>query len=185
MDPKPVLPQANNEHIQGKIYVLRGQRVMLDVDLAGLYNVETKQLKRAVKRNIARFPTDFMFEITRAEWKDLRYHFGTSSWGGARFLPFAFTEQGVAMLSSVLRSEHAIQMNIAIMRAFIVSRQLSAVHGELLRQLAELTDRVGSHDQQLASIYAAIENLLDDKAEQQSWADRERIGFKVHPDSKG
>jgi ORF6N domain len=153
MDLKPVLPEVNKEQIKGKIRVVRRQRVMLDMDLAILYDVETKQLKRAIKRNIARFPPDFMFEVTLAEWQDLRYHFGTSSWGGARFLPFAFSEQGVAMLSSVLRSGHAIQMNIAIMRAFIATRQMAVAHGELLRQLAELTDR-------------------------------ERIGFRVYPDTK-
>jgi hypothetical protein len=119
-----------------------------------------------------------MFEISQGEWENLRYQIGTSSWGGTRFLPFAFTEQGVAMLSSVLRSDRAIQMNIAIMRAFIAIHRLAVQHGEILQQLAELSNRLGSHDQQLASIYEAIENLLDDKAEKQSWADRERIGFR-------
>jgi hypothetical protein len=171
-------PEIDIQHVQGKIHVIRGQRVMLDMDLAMLYQVETKQLKRAVKRNHARFPLDFVFEISQGEWENLRYQIGTSSWGGVRFLPFAFTEQGVGRLSSVLRSERAIQMNIAIMRAFIAIRRLAMQHEEILQQLAELTNRVGSHDQQLASIYVAIENLLDDKADQQSWANRERIGFR-------
>jgi hypothetical protein len=109
--------------IQSKIYEIRGQRVMLDFDLAVLYSTETKVLKQSVKRNLRRFPVDFMFELTREEFNNLRSQFVTSSWGGSRYLPFAFTEQGVAMLSSVLGSEKAIEVNIGIMRAFVVIRQ--------------------------------------------------------------
>jgi hypothetical protein len=135
-----------------------------------------------------------MFRLTLTEWQDIssqivmRSEMSTrlsnedfsavsKKKRGMTYRPYSFTEQGVAMLSSVLRSERAIQMNIAIMRAFIAIRRLAVQQGEILQQLAELTSRVGSHDQQLASIYEAIENLLDDKAEQQNWADRERIGF--------
>ena len=108
------------ERIERAIVVLRGHRVMLDADLAVLYQVETKALVRAVKRNIARFPTDFMFQLTDDEFEVLRRQFGTSSaWGGRRYLPYAFTEQGVAMLSSVLHSKRAVQVNIEIMRAFV------------------------------------------------------------------
>ena len=106
------------ETIAGKIYIIRGLNVMLDRDLAELYGVETKQLKRAVRRNIDRFPSDFMFDLTRDEFTNLRSHIGTSSWGGERYVPMAFTEQGVAMLSSVLNSKRAIQVNIQIIRTF-------------------------------------------------------------------
>jgi len=109
--------------IKSKIYEIRGAKVMLDFDLAEIYRVETKYLKRAVMRNIERFPDDFMFELTNQEFANLRYQIGTSSWGGARYLPFAFTEQGVAQLSSVLNSPFAIKMNINIVRAFIALRQ--------------------------------------------------------------
>jgi hypothetical protein len=108
--------------IQSKIYEIRGFRVMLDFDLAGIYGVETKRLKEQVRRNITRFPSDFMFELTMPEWKNLRSQIATSSWGGSRYLPFAFTKLGVAMLSSVLNSEAAITTNINIMRAFVAIR---------------------------------------------------------------
>lgn len=107
------------ERIERRILLVRGQKVMLDVHLAELYGVETKTLNRAVKRNRERFPPDFMLQLTPREFRESRFQFGTSSWGGRRYLPYAFTEQGVAMLSSVLRSERAVQVNIAIMRAFV------------------------------------------------------------------
>ena len=109
--------------IESKIYEIRGQRVMLDKDLADLYAVETKNLNKAVKRNPDRFPPDFMFQLTEEEFNHLRFHFGTSSWGGSRYMPYAFTEQGVAMLSGILRSPIAVQVNINIMRAFVKVRQ--------------------------------------------------------------
>ncbi len=109
--------------IQHKIHTIRNQKVMLDFDLAELYGVETKRLKEAVRRNNTRFPDDFMFELEVAEWKNLRSRIASSSWGGVRYAPFAFTEQGVAMLASVLKSETAIQINIAIVRAFVAIRQ--------------------------------------------------------------
>lgn len=109
--------------IKSKIYTIRGQRVMLDKDLATLYGVEVRVLNQAVKRNIKRFPEDFMFQLNAEEWEILKSHFVTSSWGGARKVPYAFTEQGVAMLSSVLKSEAAIEVNIRIMRAFVAVRQ--------------------------------------------------------------
>ncbi len=179
--------------IQNKIYELRGQKVMLDFDLAELYEVETKVLNQAVKRNIDRFPEDFMFRLTRREWNNLRSQIVTSSvqstdnykakgsqivtsnHGGVRYLPYAFTEHGVAMLASVLKSETATKMSIAIVRAFIALRKFAIQYGELSEQLHE---RVGNHDAQLNQIYEAIENLLNEKQEQQSWKDRKRIGFK-------
>ncbi len=128
--------------IQNKIYIIRNQRVMLDFDLAELYVVETKRLKEAVRRNISRFPNDFMFELNDDEWKILRTQFATSSWGGIRYAPFAFTEQGVAMLASVLKSETAIQINIAIVRAFVAIRQslISKPASEVTQLHAEFTE---------------------------------------------
>ncbi len=117
--------------IQTKIFNIRGQMVMLDFDLAALYETETKYLKRSVKRNITRFPSDFMFELEKEELENLRCNFGTSSWGGTRYPPFAFTEQGVAMLSSVLKSEKAIQVNVAIIRAFVALRRYALTFDEL------------------------------------------------------
>lgn len=121
--------------IQTKIYEIRGQRVMLDFDLAILYSTETKRLKEAVRRNINRFPPDFMFELTNQEWEILRSQIASSSWGGTRYPPFAFTEQGVAILSSVLRSETAIAVNIQIVRAFIALRQYALGYAELYQKL--------------------------------------------------
>lgn len=126
--------------IESKIYEIRGQRVMLDKDLADLYAVETKNLNKAVKRNPDRFPPDFMFQLTEEEFKHLRFHFGTSSWGGSRYMPYAFTEQGVAMLSGILRSPIAVQVNINIMRAFVKVRQYafsSPINQAELLQLKE------------------------------------------------
>ncbi len=125
--------------IETKIYEIRGQKVMLDFDLAEMYQVETKNLNKAVKRNIERFPEDFMFQLTSEEMSNLRFQIGTSSWGGTRYLPFAFTEQGVAMLSGILRSPQAIEVNINIMRAFVHMRQylLSHVSGQELDKLKQ------------------------------------------------
>lgn len=163
--------------IQAKIYVIRGERVMLDRDLAALYEIETKALNLYVKRNIKRFPLDFMFQLTKEENSNLRLQIETSSWGGSRYLPYAFTEQGVAMLSSVLNSEKAINTNIAIMRAFIKVRKVLLRENDIREQLKEIKERLGEHDTQLNQIYDAMENLLDDKAAQRKWEERDRIGF--------
>ena len=197
----------NNTVIQNKIYELRGQKVMFDFDLAELYEVETKVLNQAVKRNSDRFPEDFMFRLTNEEWKiqrsqivtfepdrklgpkyqpgefdNLKSQFVTSSWGGSRKLPFAFTEHGVTMLSSILRSPKAIKMNIAIVKAFIALRQIALHHKDLAEKLeqlkSEMLDRIGGHDVQLNAIYKAIENLLNKAAVKETWEERERIGFK-------
>ncbi|MDF1576793.1 MAG: ORF6N domain-containing protein, partial [Bacteroidales bacterium] len=124
-----------DEVIMKKIYLLRGSKVMMDRDLAELYEIETKQLKRAVRRNINRFPEDFMFELSLEEFNDLRSQFGTSSWGGPRYIPMAFTEHGVIMLASVLNSERAIQVNIQIVRVFTKMREILNSHNELLLKL--------------------------------------------------
>jgi phage regulator Rha-like protein len=179
--------------IQNRIYEMRGERVMLDRDLAVLYETETKALNLAVKRNIKRFPKDFMFQLTKEEFEALRFQIETlgksdnslrlqnetsKGRGGTRYLPYAFTEQGVAMLSGILNSDKAINMNIAIMRAFVEIRRVLSQQNDFKEQLKEIKEKLGDHDVQLNQIYDAMENLLDEKAAQRKWDNRERIGFK-------
>ena len=146
------------EAIAGRIYAIRGQKVMLDRDLAELYGVPTKVLKQAVRRNGDRFPEDFMFELGEEEFEILRSQIVTSSWGGLRYMPMAFTEQGVAMLSSVLRSQQAIQVNIQIMRTFTQLRRMAGVHDALRRKIEELEQR---YDAQFEAVFAALRRLLE------------------------
>jgi phage regulator Rha-like protein len=146
--------------IQNKIYEIRGQRVMLDYDLAELYETETKRLKEAVRRNIDRFPPDFLFELDTKEWEILRTQFATSSWGGSRYQPFAFTKQGVAMLASVLNSPKAIQINIQIVRAFIVLRQYALGYAELNKKLEMF---IVETNIQFNDIYEALTELAKKK----------------------
>jgi hypothetical protein len=149
------------EQIGKSIYIIRGHRVMLSFSLADLYGVETRVLMQAVKRNIERFPEDFMFQLTTEEFQDLKSQIVISSWGGMRRArPYAFTEQGVAMLSSVLNSQRAIQVNIAIMRIFIRLRQMTTTHRALAGKLAELEDRIRDHDEQITDIFKAIRQLM-------------------------
>ena len=145
------------ERIEKAILLIRGQKVMLDVDLAVLYGVSTSNPNKAVSRNIERFPSDFMFQLTREEFDNLKFHFGTSSWGGTRKMPRAFSEQGVAMLSSVLRSPRAIHVNIEIMRAFIRLRQILASNVELARKLDALEKK---YDSQFKVVFDAIRQLM-------------------------
>ena len=146
------------EMIEKKILLIRGEKVMLDADLAELYGVETKILVRAVKRNVDRFPSDFMIQLNKEEFENLRFQFGTSSrWGGRRYLPYAFTEQGVAMLSSVLNSDRAIKVNIEIMRAFVSLRQLLASNKELAKRFDELEKK---YDSQFKVVFDAIRQLM-------------------------
>ena len=150
-------------HIQNLIYEIRGQKVMLDFDLAIMYQVENKNLKRAVRRNIERFPSDFMFELTENEWNSLRCQFGTSNEntrGGIRYLPYAFTEQGVAQLSSVLNSTFAIEVNIAIIRAFVVLRQYALGYAELNSKLEIFMQET---NMQFNEVYQAITELAVQK----------------------
>ncbi len=143
------------------IQLIRGKRVILDVDLAELYAVETGQLNRAVKRNRERFPEDFMFQLSDQEFTDLKCQIGISrSWGGRRTPPFAFSEQGVAMLSSVLRSKEAALVNIEIMRAFVRMREVIGAHAELSRKLEQLEYRLGKHDDEIAGLFEAIKQLM-------------------------
>jgi len=149
------------ERIQRAILLIRGQKVLLDADLAELYGVETKALVRAVKRNSERFPADFMFQLSAEEFEDLRCQIGTSSsWGGRRYAPYAFTEQGVAMLSSVLRSPRAAAVNVEIMRAFVRLREILGSHVDLARRLDELERRFREHDEQFAVVFDALRQLM-------------------------
>ena len=159
------------EVIQNKIFEIRGCKVMLDFDLALLYNVENKRLKASVRRNINRFPEDFMFELTEMEFTNLRTKFSSSSYGGLRYMPFAFTEQGIAMLSSVLNSEKAIEVNISIIRAFVTFRQFSLTY-------SELKDRILAIESQFPDIYKALNYLVDKDALSKNNIERERIGYK-------
>lgn len=167
--------------IHNKIYDIRGQKAMLDLDLSVLYEVETKYLKRSVKQNIKRFPDDFMFELTREEFNNLRCRLSTSNQrGGNRYLPFAFTEQGIAMLSSVLHTDKAIHMNIAIMRAFVEARRLAMDYTVLTKEVNELRTLVSLHNEQLTQIFTAMDNLSAEKENEKKWEDRELIGFRLH-----
>jgi hypothetical protein len=162
-----IIPQ---QQIESKIVLFRGKRVMMDKDLAILYGVETKALNRAVKRNIDRFPEDFMFQLRKDEFDNLRYHFGASSWGGQRHLPYAFTENGVAMLSSVLNSKRAIQVNIQIMRTFNRFRETLFSHKELQRKIDEMENK---YDQQFRIVFDAIRELMTPPTKP-----RRKIGFE-------
>ncbi len=159
------------ETIESKIYLIRGQKVMLDSDLAELYGVETKILVQAVKRNIKRFPKDFMFQMENQDVINLRSQSVTSSlgYGGRRYLPYVFTEQGVAMLSSVLNSDRAIEVNILIIRAFVKLREMIASHKDLARQLGEMEKK---YDTQFGVVFDAIRELMIPPEE-----DKRKIGF--------
>lgn len=169
--------------IQNKIYEVRGAKIMLDFDLAALYEVETRVFNQAVKRNIESFPEDLMFQLTKDEWQNLTSQNVISSWGGRRRQPYAFTEHGVATLSGVLKSPIARKMYIAIVRAFISLRKLAIEYHEVLSALEELRERMGGYDAQLNQIYEALENMLDKKVKEennmQDWKDHDRVGFKI------
>ncbi|MBI1782841.1 MAG: ORF6N domain-containing protein [Sphingobacteriales bacterium] len=185
--------------IQERIYEVRGEKVMLDFDLAKLYEVETRVFNQAIKRNTASFPKDFMFRLTVKEWKEilasqvvLIENNGTSNSSqfvmssikhrGAKYTPYAFTEHGVTMLASVLKSPKARKMNITIVRAFIALKKFAGKNVAVLNLIKELKERIDEHDAQLKSIYDALENMLDKKEDERqkkiNWEKRERIGFK-------
>lgn len=166
------------ESIERRIFLIRGQKVMLDSDLADLYGVETFNLNKAVKRNVDRFPADFMFQLTPPEADRLRFQIGMSKVtgrGGRRYLPYAFTEQGVAMLSSVLRSKRAVQVNITIMRAFVRLRELLATHKDLARKLREMEKK---YDAQFKVVFEAIRELM----EPEPVPPKRQIGFTAKED---
>ncbi len=162
----------NTESIEQLIYIIRGQKVMLSPHLAELYGVETRVLVQAVKRNIERFPKDFMFQLSDEEFSNLKSQIVISSWGGSRRAkPYAFTEQGVAMLSSVLRSKRAVQVNIEIMRAFVRIRQMLSANKDLERRFDALEER---YDEQFKVVFDAIRALME-----QPEKPRKKIGFEV------
>jgi ORF6N domain len=172
------------EQIETRLHIIRGQRVMLDADLAELYGVPTKRLNEQVERNLDRFPADFAFLLTDHEVTDLRSQIATSKKGrgGSRYNPRAFTEQGVAMLSSVLRSSQAVRVNIEIMRAFIRLRRLLATPGELVTQLHQLAETVQLHDSQIKSIIDVLQKML--AAPPKDDGPKRRIGFAdTNPDN--
>jgi len=165
--------------IESKIYSIRGQKVMMDFDLAELYETETKVLKQTVRRNWERFPEDFMFQLSKEEFESLRSHFVTSNRrGGTRYMPFAFTEQGVAMLSGVLKTPKAVQVNIAIMRAFVAIRQFALNYAELTQRIAEIEKRLDKNDESLTDVFQAIHFLLQKDSEETEQKNRRKIGFK-------
>jgi hypothetical protein len=169
------------EFIERKIYLIRGCKVILDSDLAELYQVETFNLNKAVKRNVGRFPQDFMFQLTTEEVEFLRFQIGISKptgRGGRRYLPYLFTEQGVAMLSSVLKSDRAIAVNIAIMRAFVRLKEYLATHKDLARKLEDVERTQNEHSGHIQQIYGYIEQLLEPVVE----SSKRRIGFRTGED---
>lgn len=166
------------QRIAQAIFILRGQKVILGQDLAALYGVTVGALTQAVKRNMGRFPKDFVFQLTAEEFTNLKSQFVTSSWGGRRHLPYAFTEQGVAMLSSVLKSERAVKVNIAIMRAFVKLRETLETNRQLARKFSELEKRVGKHDEKIGAILEAIRQLMTPPTKP-----RREIGFHVREKS--
>jgi hypothetical protein len=162
-----------DEVVISKIYMIRNHKVMLDDDLAELYQVETKRLNEQVKRNIERFPGDFMFQLTELEWENLKSQNATSSWGGRRKLPSAFTEHGVLMLSSVLNSERAIQVNIQIMRIYTKLKGMIMDHKDILHKLEKLEGKVSKHDDNFKVVFDYLRELLNPPSEP-----RPKIGFK-------
>ena len=173
------------QSIQSKIYEIRGQRVMLDFDLAELYQVPTKALKQAVRRNSERFPPDFMFEITESEYNalktSLRSQIVTSNKGGVRYMPFAFTEQGVAMLSSVLRSETAIQVNIAIMRAFVAMRNYITTTTQITAELSEIRAKLALLERADAENAEAVSDLSEDMRKELDNIYQAIAALSIHP----
>jgi hypothetical protein len=161
---------SKSQIITPKIIEIRGYKVLLDFDLAELYETSTKVLKQAVRRNINRFPEDFMFELTEKEFESLRSQIVTSNRGGLRYMPFVFTEQGVAMLSSVLNNERAIEINIAIMRSFVSLRKFALTYEELTKRVTEI-------EQQFPDIYKALNHLMDSKQQHQMQQERKKIGY--------
>ena len=165
----------SEETIANKIYFIRNQKVMLDADLSELYSIETKRLNEQVKRNISRFPEDFMFQLTELEFQNLKSQFATSSWGGTRKLPYAFTEHGVLMLSSVLKSDKAIQVNIQIMRIFTKVRQMLLDTTELKIDILQIQKKLENHDKNIELVFSYLDELIEKKENEPP---RPTIGYK-------
>jgi hypothetical protein len=159
-------------HARERILLIRGHRVILDQDLAELYGVETRRLNEQIKRNLDRFPADFMFQLTAKEWVNLKSQFATSSWGGRRTMPYAFTEHGAVMAASVLNSPEAVEASVFVVRAFIAMRDALASSQALARKLLELERKVGGHDETIAALVSAIRGLMETPA-----PGKRKIGF--------
>jgi hypothetical protein len=166
------------QKILNKIFIVRGEKVMLDGNLAEMYGVETKVFNQSIKRNLERFPKDFMFTLREKEWTNLRSQFVTSSWGGARYRPKVFTEQGVAMLSSILNSKTAIAVNIRIIRVFTKLKEYDLTNKDILFKLANLEKEVKGNSRDIANIFIVIKELLEKQV--QPIPPRNRIGFKQY-----
>ncbi|MBK8087931.1 MAG: ORF6N domain-containing protein [Chitinophagaceae bacterium] len=164
------------QKILNRIYVVRGEKVMLDRDLAEMFGVDTKVFNQSVKRNLERFPKDFMFALNEKEWKNLRSQFVTSSWGGVRYKPNVFTEQGVAMLSGILSSKTAIEVNIRIIRVFTRLREYALTHKEILLQLAKLEKEVKGNSKDIENIFMVLKELVEKQIKPA--VPRQKIGFK-------
>lgn len=162
-----------NEVIASKIYLVRDKKVMLDSDLAELYQVETKRLNEQVKRNLSRFPEDFMFQLTSDEWDNLKSQNATSSWGGRRTIPFVFTEHGVLMLSSVLNSERAIEVNIKIMRVYTEIKEMLLTHKDLLLKMEEMEKKVSGQDDKILQIFNYLKQFVQEQKQP-----RKEVGYK-------
>ena len=158
--------------ITQRIHIIRGHRIVLDEDLAEIYGVPTRRLNEQVKRNLERFPSDFMFQLTAREWSDLRSQFATSSWGGRRTAPFAFTEHGAVMAASVLNSPEAVEASVFVVRAFIAMRDALASTQALARKLLELERKVGGHDETIEALISALRQLMESPAPK-----KRKIGF--------
>ena len=169
------------EIVLNKIYLIRNQKVMLDMDLALLYQIETKRLNEQVKRNINRFPLDFMFQLTNNEFDNLKSQIATSSWGGSRKLPFAFTEHGVLMLSSVLNSKRAIEVNIQIMRIFTKIRQILTDNLSFKLEIEEIKKKLNNHDKNIELVFSYLDELMENH---DNPSPRKQIGYKL-PEKKG
>jgi hypothetical protein len=166
------------EVIMSKIYFIRGQKVIFNKDLAELYEVETKALKQAVKRNLDIFPQHFMFELNEDEFKNLRSHIVTSSWGGQRYLPFVFTELGVLQLANVLKSVRARRMSVRIIEVFVKLREMLTTHKEIFNKIEKIIEKIDEHDEQIVLIFKYLKQLEQSRQQQEELAERRRIGFR-------
>jgi hypothetical protein len=174
------LVKIPNETILTRIFEIRGHKVMFDNHLASLYKVPTAQLNRAVTRNIKRFPADFMFKLTRREFNNLMFQFGTSSWGGTRKLPRVFTEQGVSMLSGVLNSQRAISVNIQIMRVFSITRKVLSDNTELRLEIERIKQKLNKTEKNIEAVFGYLDQLIDKK---ENTTERKQIGYKRTADN--
>jgi hypothetical protein len=178
MEEKQAEATIPDELVMNKIYLIRGHKVMLDRDLAELYQVETRYLNKAVSRNIKRFPSDFMFQLSDEEFKNLMFQFGTSSWGGTRKTPAVFTELGVAMLSGILNSDRAIDVNIQIMRIFTRIRQMLMDNTELRSGIEKIKSRLDNQDKNMEVVFQYLDELSKKLIEPKQALARKRIGYK-------